>query len=87
MWCVLLLQLMALKERTADVVQDVMSKAAADQQATATRLSKEHQAAMQRCEGGVAVCVGPELWVCLTVCNTSALVGATGGLLRATVWL
>ena len=41
-------QLMALKERTADVVQDVMSKAAADQQATAARLSKEHQAAMQR---------------------------------------
>ncbi len=39
---------MALKERTADVVQDVMSKAAADQQATAARLSKEHQAAMQR---------------------------------------
>ncbi len=42
-------QLMALKERTADVVQDVISKAAADQQATAARLSKEHQAAMQRC--------------------------------------
>ena len=48
-WCVLLLQLLALKERTADVVQDVISKAAADQQATAARLSKEHQAAMQRC--------------------------------------
>jgi hypothetical protein len=46
-WCVFV-QLMALKERTADVVQDVISKAAADQQATAARLSKEHQAAMQR---------------------------------------
>jgi hypothetical protein len=30
------------------VVQDVISKAAADQQATAARLTKEHQAAVQR---------------------------------------
>ncbi len=39
---------MALKERTGDVVQDVISKAAADQQATAARLTKEHQTAVQR---------------------------------------
>ena len=64
-WCVFV-QLMALKERTADVVQDVISKAAADQQATAARLSKEHQAAMQRC---VCVRVGT------FVCRTRALVG------------
>ncbi len=30
------------------MVQDVISKAAADQQATAARLTKEHQAAVQR---------------------------------------
>jgi hypothetical protein len=51
------------------VVQDVISKAAADQQATAARLSKEHQAAMQRC---VCVAVG-----CVAVvCVSRAVVGS-----------
>ncbi len=56
------------------MVQDVISKAAADQQATAARLSKEHQAAMQRCVCGAVGCVAV---VCVAVvCVSRAVVGS-----------